>query len=196
MSVRNSTKHLLEQTLEDMLNEMPLSKVRVNELCKRAGVAQRVFYYHFKDKYDLAAWIFLYDLYDTTLLHSTRDTWSRSLVRRSMVAQMNRYWERRDLYQKLFLDDSQYSLREYVMKYNVETMERQVKIGAGLTELNDEAKVVVRFAAHGCMGATIDWLCGTIDSSPDAMGDLIYELVTQTVLSISKRSTEFEGMLD
>ena len=35
--------------------------VRVSDLCERCGVERRVFYYHFKDKYDLVAWMFEQD---------------------------------------------------------------------------------------------------------------------------------------
>ena len=52
------TKGMFADELEAMMERMPLSKVRVRDLCERCGVERRVFYYHFKDKYDLVAWMF------------------------------------------------------------------------------------------------------------------------------------------
>ena len=52
---KNRTKKLFATELERMLTEMPLSKVRVKDLCERCGAQRQAFYYHFQDKYDLVA---------------------------------------------------------------------------------------------------------------------------------------------
>jgi len=58
---KDRTKRLFAAELEAMLREMPLSRVRVNALCERCGAQRQAFYYHFRDKYDLVAWIFEQD---------------------------------------------------------------------------------------------------------------------------------------
>ena len=50
--VKNTTK-ALKQTLFDMLEQMPLSKITVTSLCKQAGVNRVTFYHHFADVYDM-----------------------------------------------------------------------------------------------------------------------------------------------
>ena len=66
MALRDYTKQLFADTLQAMMREMPLQKVMVKELCERCGAERQSFYYHFKDKYDLIAWIFLRD-YEASL---------------------------------------------------------------------------------------------------------------------------------
>lgn len=52
--VKNTTK-ALKQALFEMLEEMPLNKVTITALCKRAGVNRVTFYHHFTDVYDMIA---------------------------------------------------------------------------------------------------------------------------------------------
>ena len=54
--VKNTTK-ALKQTLFDMLEQMPLSKITVTSLCKQAGVNRVTFYHHFADVYDMISQI-------------------------------------------------------------------------------------------------------------------------------------------
>lgn len=52
-------------------------KIRVTEIYARAGVERLTFYYHFKDKYDLVAWIFFRSSYDTDVIsaESAAERW-------------------------------------------------------------------------------------------------------------------------
>lgn len=47
------TKWLLKECLLEMLQERPLSKISVRELCSRADINRSTFYIHYKDIYDL-----------------------------------------------------------------------------------------------------------------------------------------------
>ena len=50
--------------MKELMKTKPLDKIRVTEICRVAEIERPTFYYHFKDKYDLVAWIFLSDAYD------------------------------------------------------------------------------------------------------------------------------------
>ncbi len=52
-----------DQTLDCRQDEgshekKPIDKIRITEICQSAEIERSTFYYHFKDKYELAAWIF------------------------------------------------------------------------------------------------------------------------------------------
>lgn len=59
--MKNNTKQLFAKTLEEMLLTTPFDKIRVTTLCKNCSAAPQTFYNHFRDKYDLVAWIFEQD---------------------------------------------------------------------------------------------------------------------------------------
>jgi AcrR family transcriptional regulator len=48
-----NTKALLKNSLKELLNKKPISKISIRELTELVGVNRQTFYYHYKDIYDL-----------------------------------------------------------------------------------------------------------------------------------------------
>ncbi|MGI6215838.1 MAG: TetR/AcrR family transcriptional regulator [Christensenellales bacterium] len=48
-----NTKELLKNSLKELLNKKPISKISIRELTELVGVNRQTFYYHYKDIYDL-----------------------------------------------------------------------------------------------------------------------------------------------
>lgn len=103
MSVTRDTKGMFADELEAMMERMPLSKVRVRDLCERCGVERRVFYYHFKDKYDLVAWMFERD-------YSSAADGNAPYSVELYAEAHRRLWSRRAFYRRAFEEDSQNSI--------------------------------------------------------------------------------------
>ena len=61
------TKMWIADKMREIMKHKPIDKIRVTEICKAADIERPTFYYHFKDKYDLVAWMFCTDaaLYET-----------------------------------------------------------------------------------------------------------------------------------
>ncbi|WP_429970831.1 TetR/AcrR family transcriptional regulator [Fructilactobacillus sp. Tb1] len=47
----NKTDKLIEDTLLSLMNEKPLAKISINQICNRAEINRSTFYRHFDDKY-------------------------------------------------------------------------------------------------------------------------------------------------
>ena len=54
--------------MKELMKTKPPDKIRVTGICRAAESERPTFYYHFKDQYDLVAWIFLSDAYDTNVI--------------------------------------------------------------------------------------------------------------------------------
>ena len=54
--------------MKKIMTIKPLDKIRVTEICREAEIERPTFYYHFKDKYNLVAWIFFHDAFKTDIL--------------------------------------------------------------------------------------------------------------------------------
>lgn len=52
---KSSAKHILTDTLEQLLYKKSFQKISVNELCEAASVSRSAFYANFEDKYHLLA---------------------------------------------------------------------------------------------------------------------------------------------
>lgn len=58
MASANITKRDLAAAMKALMDEVPFSKITVEDICKKCNLNRTSFYYHFRDKFDLANWIF------------------------------------------------------------------------------------------------------------------------------------------
>lgn len=58
MADSNITKLALSNVLKELLEEQPFEKISVSDICERCHMNRKSFYYHFRDKFDLANWTF------------------------------------------------------------------------------------------------------------------------------------------
>ena len=62
------TKNWIAGKMRELLKQKPLDKIRVTEICQAAGIERPTFYYHFRDKYDLVAWIICHSAAETDVV--------------------------------------------------------------------------------------------------------------------------------
>lgn len=162
MRTTRDTKGMFADELEAMMARVPLSKVRVADLCARCGVERRVFYYHFKDKYDLVAWMFDRDYRAAT---ETGAPYTEALYAEAH----RRIWARRGFYRRAFEEDSQNSIRCYLLQLSIEANEAALKRHLGVPVLSRERAFEARHFAHGNVGCVIDWLRDAVDATPEQL---------------------------
>ncbi len=159
MQLERDTKAMFANELEAMMEHMSLSKVRVRELCAHCGVERRVFYYHFKDKYDLVAWMFERDY------SSAAD--GKSPYSRELYAEAHRkLWEHRAFYRRAFEEDSQNSIWRYLLQFSIQANEHALKQYLGVSELSRSVAFEARHFALGNVGCMVEWLRGGIKGTP------------------------------
>ncbi len=54
----NRTKQALADSLCRLMEQQPLSKISIADICAGCGMHRKSFYYHFQDKYELVSWIY------------------------------------------------------------------------------------------------------------------------------------------
>ena len=77
-----------------------------------AKIERPTFYYHFKDKYDLVAWIFLNDAYDTDIMSAKSAAQGMAKMRQEFI-----------FYKRAYDDVSQNALWQYMLEYFVKRYE-------------------------------------------------------------------------
>ena len=160
MAARRDTKGMFAAELEEMMETIPLSKVRVADLGWQCDVERRVFYYHFRDKYDLVAWMFERDYRSAA---NGAAPYSQELY-----AETHRtIWSRRDFYNRAFQDDSQNSIERYIVQFSIGANEEALKRHQGVTTLSSDMVFAVRHFAYGNVGCLIEWLDGRLEATPE-----------------------------
>ena len=163
--MRDRTKRLFALELVAMLNEMPLEKVHVKDLCERCGERRQLFYYHFQDKYALVAW-----MYDQEYNEAAKEIEGQGY--HALVEKMlEKLWEDRGFYRKAFADKSQNSIEWHIHDENLRTAEAMLKKHLGVKGLSDEQRHAILFHSFGSVGTAIEWLRGNLHATPSQLAD-------------------------
>jgi len=73
----NITKKALATALKELMNEISFEKITISDICEKCNMNRKSFYYHFKDKYDLANWIFDTEFMAVVLKKNYKDSWTK-----------------------------------------------------------------------------------------------------------------------
>lgn len=69
------TKKALAGAFKELTRKYPFEKITVKDICESCGMNRKSFYYHFRDKYDLANWIFEHECMSGILSAKPCDIW-------------------------------------------------------------------------------------------------------------------------
>lgn len=174
MVTRRDTKGMFASELERMMRNTLLSKVRVADLCARCGVERRVFYYHFRDKYDLVAWVFERDY---SLASDGFAPYSKELYTQAHC----RLWARRDLYRRAFEEDTQNSIRRYLLQFSADANEAVLRRYLGVARLSGDMAFQAHHFAYGNIGCLIEWLRGDIEATPAQLTSRMFDCMPATL---------------
>jgi probable dihydroxyacetone kinase regulator len=157
MSIKDSTKLLFAEAIQDIIKTTPLSKLRVKDLCDKCGTERQTFYYHFKDKFDLVGWIFEQDIKDA--LEMTNGKHSLEEITHAL----NKMREKQVFYKKAFDDNSQNAIRYYIQDYDVNILMQILKKHLSVSKLDEEMIFAIKYHSYGYLNYTIEWLTGNSD---------------------------------
>ncbi len=153
MAINDYTRLHFADVLLELMKSRDLDEIRVLDICKMAGTQRGTFYYYFRDKYDLASWIFIKD-------SNLADDMPYSVE--SLGASLQRMWDKRMFYTKAFNDHSQNALYEYIQEYDVKYLGERMKKTLNITELTQEQLFMIKYHSYGCLSYTVEWLKGKI----------------------------------
>ena len=182
MALKDRTKRLLADTLTEMLGEMPLEKVRVMDICRRADVQNQVFYYHFRDKYELGAWIFFSDFTSSFAGEVPEGLSAEETQVFMMTAQFERMWAKRDLYRALFTDATPYSLERYIDEFDVRLNTDALRAYLDTDTLTPGQTYIARATSHACLGLTVDWIMGRFVAAPAELARYQFDFIPDLLL--------------
>jgi len=169
MALQDRTKHALANAMVELLKTKELHKIRIRDLCELSGAERPTFYYHFRDKYELVAWIYLKDLEQ-----SVKDR--GGIYDQTQLAGLLRLLqEKRSFYRKVFSDQNQNALGHYIYAYNVKNTEQLLQNRCPDTPLTEQELFRIQFFASAWVNCMIRWILEPSDRTPESMAALIYQ---------------------
>ena len=141
------TKLWIAAAMKRLMAKKPLDKIRVTEICREAEIERPTFYYHFRDKYELVAWIFFQDADMTDVLSVESAARSLNKMRQEML-----------FYRRAYEDSSQNALWQYMIEYFAERYSTLAKEKLKVEQLDTQTKYSIRLYCYGCVGMTREWI--------------------------------------
>ena len=167
------TKRALEQSLKNLLQQKPLSKITISDITEDCGISRMTFYYHFKDIYDLVEWACAEDAARALQNKKTYDTWQQGFVQIFHAVREN----------KVFVMNVYRCVnREQVEKYLVPLTDQLImgvitERAAGMTVREADQQFIAQVYSYAFVGIMLDWIRDDRRADPE-------ELVTRLAMVI------------
>ena len=190
MADSNLTKQAMATALKELMETEDFEKISVSDICERCHMNRKSFYYHFKDKYDLANWIFDTDFIHLSQQHSLdimNMSYSYEERWNGLLVVCKYFYENRNFYRKILRVEGQNSFSSYFRDFMYPIMEHRILALVGSAEV---PQMVLDFVVDGLMCVIERWLMDkNCITAEEFMGNL-KTLVNQMNLGIQKRVEE------
>lgn len=159
------TKRALEQSLKNLLQQKPLSKITISDITEDCGISRMTFYYHFKDIYDLVEWAFAEDAARALQNNKTYDTWQQGFVQIFHAVREN----------KVFVMNVYRCVnREQVEKYLVPLTDQLImgvitERAAGMTVREADQQFIAQVYSYAFVGIMLDWIRDDMRADPEEL---------------------------
>ena len=167
------TKIWIADKMREIMKHKPLDKIRVTEICRAADIERPTFYYHFKDKYDLVAWMFCTDAYGTDIT---------SVL--SAAAGMNKMKQEILFYKRAYEDSSQNALWHYMVEYFTKRYSNLAKEKLGTDLLDPQLAYSIRFYCMGAVGMTREWVLTDNITSAETVVQMMFNSMPENLRKI------------
>ncbi|MBQ6197272.1 MAG: TetR/AcrR family transcriptional regulator C-terminal domain-containing protein [Lachnospiraceae bacterium] len=166
--MRNRTKQLFADTLLEMSKTKPIREIQVKDLCLNCGADRTTFYYHFRDKYDLVAWIYM-------SLYLEEEKNASIINGEDMIIRMlKRIWTHKAFFRNALQDTSQNNLGEYLLDFYISNERKIACKFLGSDTLDEETEYLIKQYSFGCLLHTVEWLLGKNNLTAEAFGHYQY----------------------
>lgn len=169
------TKRLIKEALLRLLNEKPLDKVKVNELCAVSGVNRATFYRHYETLRDVLREVeteFFLQIPHPTKTHHNVDE-----ARSYMEAVCTYFYEHTDMIKLLFLNQSDVDMMQRITEFCLTCLVLRNKETPASDLDEDTAKVIIALVGGGGYCLLRQWILGDIRKTPAQIADILCSLI-------------------
>lgn len=167
------TKLWIADKMKGLMKRKPIDKIRITEICSAAEIERSTFYYHFKDKYDLVAWIFFQDAENTNII-DVKDA----------AAGLNKMKQNILFYRRAYEDTSQNALWQYMYGYFVNAYALLAKEMTGRDPLDTPLLFAIRLYCYGTVGMTREWVLTDNITSAETLVQMMFDSMPESLKNI------------
>ena len=166
------TKLWIADKMRELMKYKSIDKIRVTEICKAADIERPTFYYHFKDKYDLVAWMFYHSAYQTDVVSVESAAKSMNKMKQDII-----------FYKRAYEDASQNALWRYMVEYFVARYAALAKEKLGVNTLDTQTAFSIRLYCMGAVGMTREWVLDDNITSAETVVRMMFASMPESLRS-------------
>lgn len=168
--IRN-TKATLRNTLIDLLQDKPVGRIRVKEICEKAGINRGTFYAHYTDVQDLQEQVFREFLARVGELMDSADALPGSPESIAKLTRILRYaYDNRRLVLTLLGENSSISSHDAILRFLLEK-----KIFDRFQVPSELESYLYHYTAGGCVSLLLEWMANGSES-PETIARLVIQM--------------------
>ena len=179
------TKMMIKQSLVKLLQEKPISKISIKEICETADINRSTFYAHYADQYDL-----LRQLVDETLqdINTYLDSYNFTVYEPGSYQIMKRIFEyiveNAELCKVLMGEYGDISLQKEIMMIVQRQGMKEWKGKKAVDE--DMMEYLYIYGVNGSIGIVQKWLQSGLKQSAGEIADLVIQMIYKGLSSFSQ----------
>ena len=171
MISKQSTKELLAESLKELAKIKSVDKITIRELTQNCGLTSPTFYNHFRDKYDLMAWI-----YNQKVEASLKNLGRGDSLEDVICRWVEIILEDKNFYVNLLKNAvGQNSFRYTTNDHAINLLADWIKARHGLRELPPTIYFCLKFFMRGVSELVNDWCLDKWECSPRDMAKFFVE---------------------
>lgn len=179
------TKRLLTDSLKRQMEQKPLNKISIREICDGCGVNRQTFYYHFADLYDQVRWMYEQEIAVILKKNENLLFWQDALLQLFRYIEQNRavclcvlQSVGREHLKRFFSEDVRSIIARVVFSMGQQLPPFSVEYGTFLTQYYTLAVV----------GLLESWLLGELEQSPEKLVEEFHTIISDQFQGAKQRS--------
>ena len=152
-------------------------KIRITEICQDAEIERSTFYYHFKDKYELVAWIFFQDADKTNIIDLHDAAEGMKQMKNEML-----------FYKRAYEDTSQNALWQYMLEYFTAKYTELAKEMSGDDTLDAQLLFSIRLYCYGAVDMTKEWVLEDNMTSAETIVQMMFSSMPDSLRQLYFRN--------
>lgn len=168
---RKTAKEILAEAFREVAAGKSIDRITVRDITENCGYSTATFYRHFRDKYDLIAWVYAQGVAQIMAQIGVEGyTWKRTLLdgARGFLS------EREYLTNLLLHTNGHDSFIRNMTEINYNALKAQIVRVSGRDGVDEKTDMYIRLYCMGTVCLTCEWILGRYQASPEELAE-VYE---------------------
>ena len=167
------TKLWIADRMKELMKYKPINRIRTTEICKAAQIERSTFYYHFRDKYDLLAWIFYHSAENTDVIDLKSAAENMKVMKSNML-----------FFHRAYEDTSQNALWQYMCGYFIDEYTKAAKRKLNSDRLDAQLLFSIRLYCYGAVSMAKEWILSDNAVSAETVVSMMFQSMPSCMRSV------------